>query len=93
MMSGTLVAAALYVVAVTVVGDVDLALVLTPLTKIVHCILAPLTQLLAEAGWHFPAASGRNVANRDMFASPLSPLRAESVPKVTEAALSCPSKE
>lgn len=40
----------------------NLALILTPLTKIVHCILAPLTQLLSEVGWHFPAASGRNVA-------------------------------
>lgn len=41
---------------------VDLALILTPLTKIVHCILYPLTQLLSEVGWHFPAASGRHVA-------------------------------
>jgi len=40
----------------------NLALVLTPLTKIVHCVLAPLTQLMGEVGWHFPAASGRNVA-------------------------------
>jgi nitrate reductase gamma subunit len=40
----------------------DLALILTPLTKIVHCILYPLTQLLSEIGWHFPAASGRHVA-------------------------------
>jgi len=40
----------------------NLALVLTPLTKIVHCILAPLTQLLSEVGWHFPAESGRHVA-------------------------------
>ncbi len=40
----------------------DLALILTPLTKIVHCILYPLTQLLSEVGWHFPAASGRHVA-------------------------------
>lgn len=40
----------------------NLALVLTPLTKIIHCVLAPLTQLLSEVGWHFPAESGRNVA-------------------------------
>ena len=40
----------------------NLALVLTPLTKIVHCILFPLTQLMSEVGWHFPAASGRHVA-------------------------------
>jgi nitrate reductase gamma subunit len=40
----------------------NLALILTPLTKIVHCILFPLTQLMSEVGWHFPAASGRHVA-------------------------------
>lgn len=40
----------------------DLALILTPLTKIVHCVLFPLTQILSEVGWHFPAASGRHVA-------------------------------
>ncbi len=40
----------------------DLALILTPLTKIVHCVLSPLTQLLSEVGWHFPADSGRRVA-------------------------------
>ncbi len=40
----------------------NLALIITPLTKIMHCVLAPLTQLLSEVGWHFPAASGRHVA-------------------------------
>lgn len=40
----------------------NLALILTPMTKIVHCVLGPLTQLLSEVAWHFPAESGRNVA-------------------------------
>jgi len=40
----------------------DLALVLTPTTKIAHCVLYPLTQLIFELGWHFPADSGRRVA-------------------------------
>ncbi len=40
----------------------DLALILTPLTKIVHCVLSPLTQTVSEVGWHFPAESGRHVA-------------------------------
>ena len=40
----------------------NLALVLTPLTKIVHCVLAPLNQLLSEVAWHFPAESGAHVA-------------------------------
>jgi nitrate reductase gamma subunit len=40
----------------------NLALILTPLTKIVHCVLGPLTQLLSEVAWHFPAEAGRNVA-------------------------------
>ena len=40
----------------------DLVLVLVPTTKIAHCVLYPLTQLLFQLGWHFPAASGRHVA-------------------------------
>jgi nitrate reductase gamma subunit len=40
----------------------DLALFLTPLTKIVHCVLAPFNQLLSEVAWHFPAESGTHVA-------------------------------
>ncbi len=40
----------------------DLALILTPLTKIVHCILFPFMQLAGEIGWHFPAETGRHVA-------------------------------
>ena len=40
----------------------DLALVLTPLTKIVHCVLAPLNHVVTEVCWHFPAQSGAHVA-------------------------------
>jgi nitrate reductase gamma subunit len=40
----------------------NLALILTPMTKIVHCVLYPLTQLVFELGWHFPAETGRHVA-------------------------------
>lgn len=40
----------------------NLALIITPLSKIVHCVLAPMTQLLGEVGWRFPAESGRHVA-------------------------------
>lgn len=40
----------------------NLALILTPYTKIVHCVLAPLTQLIGEVGWRFPADSGKRVA-------------------------------
>jgi nitrate reductase gamma subunit len=40
----------------------NLALVLTPMTKIVHCVLYPLTQLVFELGWHFPAETGEHVA-------------------------------
>ena len=38
------------------------ALVMTPFTKIAHCVLYPFTQLVFELGWHFPAESGRHVA-------------------------------
>ncbi len=40
----------------------DLALALTPMTKIAHCIVYPFTQLVFELAWHFPADSGRHVA-------------------------------
>jgi nitrate reductase gamma subunit len=40
----------------------DLALVLTPTTKIAHCILFPFAQVTFELGWHFPAETGRHVA-------------------------------
>ncbi len=40
----------------------DLALILTPTTKIAHCVLFPLTQLVAALAWHYPASSGRRVA-------------------------------
>jgi nitrate reductase gamma subunit len=40
----------------------DVVLVLTPTTKLAHCILFPFTQLTFEVGWHFPAESGRHVA-------------------------------
>ena len=40
----------------------DLALLLTPLTKIVHCVLAPLNPLVSEVAWHFPAHGGAHVA-------------------------------
>jgi hypothetical protein len=40
----------------------DATLVLTPMTKIAHCVLFPVLQLVFEVGWHFPAASGRHVA-------------------------------
>lgn len=39
----------------------DLALALTPVTKIAHCIISPFTQLVFELAWHFPADSGRHV--------------------------------
>lgn len=39
----------------------DLILVLIPLTKITHCVLYPLTQLVFQLGWHFPADTGRHV--------------------------------
>ena len=40
----------------------DRTLVLTPVTKLAHCILFPFLQLVFEVGWHFPAATGRHVA-------------------------------
>jgi len=40
----------------------NLALVLAPVSKVAHCVLFPLTQLVFQVGWHFPAETGRHVA-------------------------------
>ncbi len=40
----------------------NLALVLAPMTKIAHCVLFPLLQVIFQLGWHFPAETGQHVA-------------------------------
>ncbi len=40
----------------------DLIIFLVPLTKLSHMILLPLTQLISELAWHFPADAGSRVA-------------------------------
>ena len=39
----------------------NVVLVLAPLTKISHCVLLPLTQLVSEVAWHFPPDAGSKV--------------------------------
>ena len=39
----------------------DALLIISPVSKIAHCVLFPLTQVVFQLGWHFPAASGRQV--------------------------------
>jgi nitrate reductase gamma subunit len=39
----------------------DLVLILVPLTKISHCVLLPLTQVVSELAWHFPPEAGSRV--------------------------------
>lgn len=40
----------------------DLIFILLPFTKLAHCVLLPVSQLVSEIGWHFPADQGENVA-------------------------------
>jgi nitrate reductase gamma subunit len=40
----------------------NLLMCLIPFTKLCHCILLPLTQIVAEVGWHFPPEAGRRVS-------------------------------
>jgi len=40
----------------------NLVLVMIPTTKIAHCALMPFARLVFQLGWHFPAATGRHVA-------------------------------
>jgi len=40
----------------------DLILVMIPFTKIAHCVLSPLSQLVTGIAWKFPAGAGDQVA-------------------------------
>jgi nitrate reductase gamma subunit len=40
----------------------DLVVLLVPFTKIAHCVLAPLSQLVTGVAWKFPAGAGDRVA-------------------------------
>ena len=40
----------------------NLALIMVPTTKIAHCALMPFARLVFQLGWHFPAETGRHVA-------------------------------
>jgi nitrate reductase gamma subunit len=44
------------------VMSANLVLLITPFSKIAHCVLYPFLQLVFQLGWHFPAESGRHVA-------------------------------
>jgi nitrate reductase gamma subunit len=44
------------------VYSADLVMVLIPFTKIAHCVLAPLSQLVTGVAWKFPAGAGDRVA-------------------------------
>lgn len=43
------------------VMSANLVLFLVPLTKISHCVLLPLTQLVSEVAWRFPPDAGSKV--------------------------------
>jgi nitrate reductase gamma subunit len=40
----------------------NLVLIMVPTTKIAHCALMPFARLVFQLGWHFPAETGRHVA-------------------------------
>jgi nitrate reductase gamma subunit len=40
----------------------NLIMCLLPFTKLCHCVLLPLTQIVADVGWHFPPNAGKEVA-------------------------------
>lgn len=43
------------------VMSANVVLILIPLTKISHCVLLPLAQLVSEVAWHFPPDAGSKV--------------------------------
>jgi nitrate reductase gamma subunit len=40
----------------------NLVMCLVPFTKLCHCVILPLTQIVADVGWHFPPNTGKKVA-------------------------------
>ena len=40
----------------------NVALILTPTTKIAHCVLFPFSQLVFDLAWHYPSRTGQRVA-------------------------------
>ena len=46
----------------------DLILLMIPFTKLAHCVLAPLSQLVTGIAWKFPAGAGDRVAETLGFA-------------------------
>lgn len=40
----------------------NLILILIPLTKISHCVLTPVSQIIAELAWHWPPDAGSKLA-------------------------------
>ncbi|RJO63793.1 MAG: hypothetical protein C4523_19490 [Myxococcales bacterium] len=44
------------------VASADLIMVLIPFTKVAHCVLMPLSQMVSHVGWRFPAGAGDKVA-------------------------------
>jgi nitrate reductase gamma subunit len=44
------------------VMSANLVMVLVPLTKISHCFLMPLSQIVAEMAWHWPRDAGSKLA-------------------------------
>jgi len=43
------------------VYSADLVFLLIPFTKIAHCVLAPLSQVVTAVAWKFPAGAGDRV--------------------------------
>jgi nitrate reductase gamma subunit len=39
----------------------ELIFVLIPFSKIAHCVLLPLSQVVSDLGWRFPASAGKDV--------------------------------
>jgi nitrate reductase gamma subunit len=69
----------------------DLIMLMIPFTKLAHCVLAPLSQLVTGIAWKFPAGAGDRVAETLGFSE-----RPTWMPKArlaTEPALAEPAKK
>jgi len=67
----------------------DLILLMIPFTRLAHCVLAPLSQLVTGIAWKFPAGAGDRVAETLGFADRptwVAKARLLTVPEVAEPA-------
>ena len=67
----------------------DLVMLLIPFTKIAHCVLAPMSQLVTAVSWKFVPGAGDRVAATLGHAVVVQPAKRRTAPEVIEKTEAC----